>query len=206
MKLETVVRIAIVVVLSALFSISTIIYNELDGKRKEVKQLRAEINELEQTQESISNKNVAHKNYKIQTIKDYILLNYSSVPEEVSDIIANSVVDASGEYAVDYRLIVGVIEIESFFNPMAKSKAGARGLMQIIFGVWSNKFNLSTERKLHDIKLNINIGTAILRYYINSNNNSVTKALQAYNGGGDGYADKVYSSVGKFLVFSTNRD
>jgi soluble lytic murein transglycosylase-like protein len=42
------------------------------------------------------------------------------------------IVDESRKYGIDPRLIMAQIEVESTFNPRAVSKAGARGLMQIM--------------------------------------------------------------------------
>lgn len=48
--------------------------------------------------------------------------------EEVLGVI----IDESRKYGIDPRLIMAQIEVESTFNPRAVSKAGARGLMQIM--------------------------------------------------------------------------
>jgi soluble lytic murein transglycosylase-like protein len=178
---------------------------ELNKRTKEVRGLEVEISDLEQTQESISDQNEEHKSRKLQTIKDYILSNYSSVPEEVADIIAVRSVEASSIYSIDYRIIIGVIETESYFNPAAKSNVGARGLMQVIYSIWGKKYNIQRERQLHNIKLNIDTGTAVLKFYLSENDGNTTKALQAYNGniGGSEYSDKVYSAIGRFLVYTT---
>src|SRR5699024_7396836 len=82
---------------------------------------------------------------------------YSTTRESLKQINA-SVKDAANKYGVDEKLIHSVIQMESNYNPLAKSAAGAEGLMQLMpqtargLGV-ANSF---------DVKQNIEGGTKYL--------------------------------------------
>ena len=93
--------------------------------------------------------------------------------------IANAVRNASKKYDVDPNLILAVIQTESNFNPNAKSKVGAMGLMQIMP---SNFKHLGVSNG-YNIEENINAGTKLLREYMNKYEGDIEMALMAYNGG-----------------------
>jgi len=85
----------------------------------------------------------------------------------------------ASKYRLDHKLVSAVIQVESQFNPMAVSKSGAKGLMQLM---------PSTARQLgvidpHDPSQNIEGGTKYLRYLIERFKGDVTLALAAYNSG-----------------------
>lgn len=61
-------------------------------------------------------------------------------------------------------LIIAMIQLESGFDPLAKSPAGARGMMQIIPSFWKKELDL-TEEKLDDPGINIWSGCKILDLY-----------------------------------------
>lgn len=90
---------------------------------------------------------------------------------------------AADENNLDYTLLKSVAKVESNFNPKAKSKAGAVGLMQLtpasVAHVRNNGRPINPWR-LHD---NVFGGANYLSYLIKHYKGDVPLALAAYNGG-----------------------
>jgi soluble lytic murein transglycosylase-like protein len=89
------------------------------------------------------------------------------------------------------ELVLAVIEIESGFNRHAVSSAKAMGYMQIM-PFWRKEIGRPSDNMLN-LKLNLNYGCTILRYYIDMEKGNVERALQRYNGsyGRPHYSDLV---------------
>lgn len=91
------------------------------------------------------------------------------------------------EYDLDPYLVYAIIKVESGFDPEAKSKAGAMGLMQVMeeTAIECNEkagFGYNIPEDLSDPEVNIRIGC----YYLNSLYNiygDMKLAVTAYNGG-----------------------
>ena len=95
----------------------------------------------------------------------------------------------SQQYNVDPLFITSIIKVESNFNPDARSKKGAIGLMQIMpptakeiagkyFGV--TDFN---EQQLYDADFNIKIGVCYVKILSDMFNNNANLVLASYNAG-----------------------
>ncbi|QJR15961.1 transglycosylase SLT domain-containing protein [Usitatibacter palustris] len=93
---------------------------------------------------------------------------------------------------LDPHLVLAVIEIESKFRKYAVSKAGARGLMQVM-PFWVKEIGTPTTNLFQE-RVNIRFGCVILRHYLDRENGNVFNALGRYNGslGRAEYPDKIF--------------
>ena len=134
----------------------------------------------------------------------YIDKNYRTVPNIIATTIAEQVLILSKKEDVSSELVVGIIEVESSFNPMAISKAKARGLMQVM-PAWAKKFEISLTN-LHDIDTGIEIGIKVLKIHIQENKGNINQGLYHYVGKDKTYASKVFEAMGKFVAFRSTVD
>ena len=106
---------------------------------------------------------------------------------KIDPILAKEIATAIEKYSNQYNfppeLIICLIEKESSFRPMAVSKAGCEGLLQI-----NRKFHKEKLKKLNikgdqifHIDNNINVGVMILREYYNKTK-TISGALRKYLG------------------------
>lgn len=90
---------------------------------------------------------------------------------------------AGQQIGLDPLLIIAVMAVESRFNPIAESVAGAKGLMQVIPKYHTDKFREFGGEKyaVFDPETNILVGSHILKEYL-ARTGSVSSALQLYVG------------------------
>jgi hypothetical protein len=91
----------------------------------------------------------------------------------------NIITKAAGKFNLDVALIKAVIKAESNFNHQAVSRAGAKGLMQLMPQTASA---LKVDDVFHPGD-NIEGGARYLRYLLNLYRGNLTLALAAYNAG-----------------------
>lgn len=95
------------------------------------------------------------------------------------------------------ELVLAVIEVESYFDHFAISRAGALGLMQVM-PFWLKEIGRPDDN-LFDIRTNLRMGCTILKYYLDKSKGDLVEALQRYNGSlrSNRYSDKVLSRLNK---------
>lgn len=81
---------------------------------------------------------------------------------------------------LDPQLVLGIIYVESGFKKYAVSKAGARGLMQVM-PFWVGLIGTGDQNLFH-LRTNIRYGTVILRHYLDVERGNLYRALGRYNG------------------------
>ena len=82
---------------------------------------------------------------------------------------------------LDPHLVLGLIEVESYFRRYAVSHAGARGYMQVM-PFWTRVIGDGDPAALFDMRTNLRYGCAILRHYIDMERGDLFRALGRYNG------------------------
>ncbi|MGL1834228.1 lytic transglycosylase domain-containing protein [Rhodocyclaceae bacterium SMB388] len=118
---------------------------------------------------------------EMQRVRDWVSRRYrvSSVALEPVLVVAE---ESAKDAGLDPLLIVAMMAIESSFNPMAQSNAGAQGLMQVIPRWHMDKIGEDAPKDiLFDPLVNIQVGTKVLveglkRY------GTLQAALQYYGG------------------------
>ena len=104
------------------------------------------------------------------------------IAEAAAERAVNAAYLAGYQADVDPLLVLAVIGVESSFNPVAESGAGAKGLMQIIPAYHRTRLDeFGGDEVVYDPLANIAVGTRILRDYI-ARTGSLQAALQSYNG------------------------
>jgi soluble lytic murein transglycosylase-like protein len=106
--------------------------------------------------------------------------------------------DRSKVFGFQPNLILAVMQVESAFNPLAVSAAGAYGLMQIHYAVWKDELKIDKSR-IFNIAYNIELGLKILKQYYDLSGGNIKRALFLYNNGykynNTGYFTKVNNSI-----------
>ncbi|ODS23698.1 hypothetical protein AB835_07720 [Candidatus Endobugula sertula] len=82
-------------------------------------------------------------------------------------------------YQLPHHLLHAIITVESAYNPQAKSRAGAQGLMQLMPAT-AHRFGVKDPYNPYQ---NINGGTEYLKYLLSLFHNDLKLALAAYNAG-----------------------
>ena len=133
-------------------------------------------------------------NKKIEALAGFLARKYRVSPNVTQNLVSTAYAEGA-RAGVDPLLIIAVMAVESSFNPIAESVAGAKGLMQVIPRYHPEKFAAAglADAAL-DPETNIQVGARILKEYIQQAGGLVA-GLQRYNGApgdtGTAYANKV---------------
>ena len=134
---------------------------------------------------------------EIALLSKYIRTRKTNTPIEVADKIAYEIITQSKLNHIADDIVVGIIEIESMWNIYVKSKAGARGLMQILI---EDGVEILPE-KAFGISYNIEKGIAIFKSKLKKSKGDITLALKYYVGGDKEYHKAVYKYLGKYTLY-----
>jgi hypothetical protein len=120
---------------------------------------------------------------------------YRVAPEPLSALVAEAY-EIGGKAKLDPTLILAVMAIESGFNPFAQSPVGAQGLMQVMTGIHSDKYEVfGGKLAAFDPVTNLRVGVKVLQECI-QRAGSLQAGLKFYVGAAHlphdgGYAEKV---------------
>ena len=134
---------------------------------------------------------------------------YRVAPEPVSALVAEAY-EIGEKTKLDPTLILAVMAVESGFNPFAQSPVGAQGLMQVMTGIHSDKYeSFGGKLAAFDPVTNLRVGVKVLQECI-QRAGSLNAGLKFYVGAanlGDdgGYADKVMAEHARLRQVATGR-
>ena len=96
---------------------------------------------------------------------------------------------------LDPHLVLAVIDVESKFRKYAVSRAGARGLMQVM-PFWVKEIGEPAHNLFHE-RTNLRYGCTILRHYLDRESGNLVNALGRYNGslGKPDYPNRVLKAL-----------
>lgn len=118
---------------------------------------------------------------RYRALSEFVARRYR-VSQDVAFDLVSLAHNVGRKLQLDPLLIIAVIAIESRFNPIAESVAGAKGLMQIIPKYHGDKLEeFGGEKAVFDPEINIQVGSQILKEYIRHTGH-VGSALQMYAG------------------------
>jgi hypothetical protein len=213
------IAISVIVIFTAcMFSIINL-YQKNTNLKKELKYMTSE-RDAYNTENTSAQEELAKMKARIAGIKNnddllrrdielYITYNYNKISKTVAKTIALNIIKESNEQDMSPELIMGIMQVESVFNPMQvgkKTKYGhARGLMQVM-PEWVKKFNLKSKHDLHDIDTNIKSGVRVFNIHLKEANGNISKGLYLYVNKDKAYINKVYTAVGKFVSFRSTVD
>jgi len=102
--------------------------------------------------------------------------------------LAPAITEAAREHQIDPLLLHAIAHVESRHNPQAQSKAGAKGVMQVMPAT-GKRFGVDDERNLLHPFTNLRASAAYLRTLRGRYGDDLRLVLAAYNAG-EGAVDK----------------
>ncbi|WP_299071851.1 lytic transglycosylase domain-containing protein [uncultured Paraglaciecola sp.] len=120
---------------------------------------------------------------------------YSEQEAEIKKIV----IEQAKIIGVEPALALGIARVESNFNPLALSSAGAKGVMQIMPQTAKLEFGVPSY-KLYNPTTNIKIGIEFIKHLIEVYDGRVDIALSHYNGG-----SRVRSATGELGVIPATK-
>lgn len=100
---------------------------------------------------------------------------------------------AAERHGVELALVKAVVAAESAYDPQAVSRAGARGLMQVMPAT-AVDYGVADQERLFDPETNLDTGTRHLKRLLAKYKNDYGRAIMAYNAG-EGVVDRTGSMV-----------
>ena len=134
---------------------------------------------------------------------------YKVAPEPLSALVAEAY-DIGKRTKLDPTLILAIMAVESSFNPFAQSAVGAQGLMQVMTGIHSDKYeSFGGKLAAFDPVTNLRVGVKVLQECI-ARAGSIEGGLKYYVGAANldsdgGYAGKVLAEHARLQKVATGK-
>lgn len=147
--------------------------------------------------ETKSTKNIKN----VDDLRSYITTYFLKIPDKDAENIAIEINKQSITHNIPFTLIVGIVEVESSYNKLAKSKHGALGLMQVKHDIWADELGIKV-KDLYHVNTNITAGISVLKFYLNQNKGNLIESLKDYNGSySSKFGNQVHKAMKNFLLF-----
>ena len=125
-------------------------------------------------------------------VAHWLSKKYRVAPEPLSVLVAEAW-DVGQRHRIDWTLILAVMAVESSFNPFAQSSMGAQGLMQVMTGIHSEKYDgVGGKLAAFDPVTNLRVGVEVLLECI-ERAGSLEAGLKYYVGAANLPSDNGYS-------------
>lgn len=105
--------------------------------------------------------------------------------------IVNAAFKEAAKHSFDPLLVLAIIKPESMYNASARSREGARGLMQVIPRWHRDKIK---GRNIQTIETNIEVGSQVFADCLESQKGYIKKAFKCYSSNARGYTAKIQSA------------
>ena len=134
---------------------------------------------------------------------------YRVAPEPLS-VLVSEAYQLGKRTKLDPTLILAIMAVESSFNPFAQSPVGAQGLMQVMTGIHSDKYeNFGGKLAAFDPVTNLRVGAKVLQECI-QRAGSVQAGLKFYVGAAlhpddGGYGAKVLAEHARLQAVAAGR-
>ncbi|MDN7931070.1 transglycosylase SLT domain-containing protein [Burkholderia metallica] len=141
-------------------------------------------------------------------VATYLSRRYHVAQEPLGQLV-KAAFQTGRDVGLDPLLLLSVMAIESGFNPYAESGVGAKGLMQVMSKVHSDKFEYfgGTDTALQPLA-NLQVGALVLKDCI-ARGGSLANGLRMYNGStnpdDNGYGSKVMAERGRLRDVARGR-
>lgn len=118
-----------------------------------------------------------------QILTDRISEKYKVAPVKIREIV-DAAHDVGTRYHIDPIMLLAITDVESSFNPNARSSAGAIGLTQIMPNVHVKKISQmrNAGRNILEPGTSLELGAQVYSEYRTLHRGNEVRALQQYNG------------------------
>jgi hypothetical protein len=142
-------------------------------------------------------------------VANWLSRKYRVAPEPLGALVAEAYT-LGARVKLDPTLLLAVMAVESSFNPFAQSPVGAQGLMQVMTGIHSDKYeSFGGKLAAFDPVTNLRVGTRVLQECI-QRAGSLQLGLKYYVGAANlehdnGYADKVLAEHARLVQVAAGK-
>lgn len=141
------------------------------------------------------------------------LMHFMDTHEIPSGPFGQMIFEVAARYSLNPHLVAAIVRVESSFNPRAKSRKGACGLMQLLPET-ARRFGLRSSKDLFDPAKNLEAGARYLKWLSARFGGDPVRVLAAYNAGEGAvqryggvppyketrnYVSKIYSLLGLMI-------